>query len=183
MLSWILRRKLAAFEKENDYDMSYARELLDLGPGVLLRFHRATRLNEYRANLPLGAWFAAAILSVRAGDCGTCTQLMVNRARRAGVPGAHLQALLSGRFSELPADTRLCAEYACAVLERTPTEEMRERVVKQFGKHGLVALAFAVAAGGLYPTIKYALGYGEACARIQVDGEAVNAALIAKPAA
>jgi hypothetical protein len=34
----------------------------------------------------------------------------------------------------------------------------------------MVALAFGIATARMFPTIKYAMGYGHACQRIRVDG-------------
>jgi hypothetical protein len=44
-------------------------------------------------------------------------------------------------------------------------------VVRRFGKRGLVSLAFAMTAARLYPTLKYAMGYGRACMRVTIGGE------------
>ena len=38
----------------------------------------------------------------------------------------------------------------------------------------MLALAYAIMAAQLYPTLKYALGHGKACTRVIVDGEAVS---------
>jgi hypothetical protein len=38
-----------------------------------------------------------------------------------------------------------------------------------------VSLAFAITASRMYPTVKYALGHGQACRRITVDGKPVAA--------
>jgi hypothetical protein len=50
---------------------------------------------------------------------------------------------------------------------------LREEVVRQFGKRGLIALSFAMLAARMYPTLKYALGYGRACTRLAIGGEKV----------
>jgi len=34
-------------------------------------------------------------------------------------------------------------------------------------------LAFAITAARIYPTVKYALGHGQACMRVVVDGKPV----------
>jgi hypothetical protein len=40
MLRWFLRRRIAAFEREFDYDTSYARELLEVSPRALIALGR-----------------------------------------------------------------------------------------------------------------------------------------------
>ena len=44
-------------------------------------------------------------------------------------------------------------------------------VVRRFGRRGLVSLAYAMLAGRMYPTLKYALGHGHACRRLNIGGE------------
>jgi len=53
-------------------------------------------------------------------------------------------------------------------------DELREEVVRQFGKRGLIALSFAMLAARMYPTLKYALGYGRACTRLAIGGEKIT---------
>jgi hypothetical protein len=48
---------------------------------------------------------------------------------------------------------------------------LREEVVRQFGKRGLISLAFALLAARMFPTLKYALGHGRACTRVTIGGE------------
>ena len=52
-------------------------------------------------------------------------------------------------------------------------DELREEVVRQFGKRGLIALSFAMLTARMYPTLKYALGHGSACTRLAIGGETV----------
>ena len=42
--------------------------------------------------------------------------------------------------------------------------------MKRWGTRALVSVAFAITAARLYPTVKYALGHGEACTRVAVGG-------------
>ena len=48
MLTWLIRRKIDAFEEEYEYDMGYARELLGTSLRAMLLFHKATGLGEFR---------------------------------------------------------------------------------------------------------------------------------------
>jgi hypothetical protein len=50
-------------------------------------------------------------------------------------------------------------------------DDLREEVLRRFGKRGLVSLAFAMTAARLYPTVKYAMGHGHACMRLTIGGE------------
>jgi hypothetical protein len=50
-------------------------------------------------------------------------------------------------------------------------DELQEEVVRHFGRRGLISPAFAMLAARMYPTVKYALGYGQACMRLTIGGE------------
>ena len=58
------------------------------------------------------------------------------------------------------------------VLHHAPeADDLREEVVRLWGKRGLISLAFAMVSARIFPTLKYALGHGRACMRVTVGGE------------
>ena len=106
-------------------------------------------------------------------DCGPCTQLAIDMAQRDGVDPAILSAVVARDLRGMPEDVALAVRFAEATLRHAPeTDDLREEVVRRFGKRGLVSLAFAMTASRLYPTLKYALGHGRACTRLTIGGEA-----------
>lgn len=174
MIHWLIRRKLAAFEREFDYDMSYARDLLAADLGAFLKFARATGISGYRKGAPADVVFAAKLVGTLAEDCGPCTQLMVTMALREGVDRRTIASILRGDLAALPPDVRLAVAFARASLARDPAADaLREDVVARFGQKGLVSIAFGLVGARLYPTLKYALGHGRACQRVVVGGEPV----------
>ena len=69
---------------------------------------------------------------------------------------------------------RLGARFARAVLAHDPAaDELREIIARRWGPRAVVSLAFAITASRLFPTLKYALGHGKACQRVEVAGEIV----------
>ena len=169
MLKTIIAKKISAFEAEWDYSMDYAREILALGIKPLKKFFDAQAIGEYRVGISPAAHYCAKILGVMAGDCGPCVQLVVDMAQRDGVSPDALAALVGGDFDALPPDMRLCAEFTRALLARDPSlPELRERVRLQHGTAGLVSIAYAVINANMYPVLKYALGHGHACAKIEI---------------
>lgn len=169
MLSWLIRRKIDAFENEFSYDMDYARDLLGTSLKAMVLFHKATGMRDYREDLPKDAWYAAKLVATRAEDCGPCTQLVATMAERDGQPPGMIRAVLSDRSEDLSDDVRLVAELTEAILRRDPAADpLRERVVERFGRRGLVSIALAIISSRLYPTLKYALGYGHTCSVVHV---------------
>ena len=52
-------------------------------------------------------------------------------------------------------------------------DEYRAEIARRYGERAVVQLALALVASQMYPTFKYALGYGHACSRIVVEGTAI----------
>jgi len=171
MLRWLMRRRIAAFERAYEYDMSYVRDLVEADPRAARLYGRAVAIGQYRKDVPLAAWCAALLTTVMAEDCGPCTQLGVTLAERAGVDPAVLRAVLARDLKALPEDVALAVRFAEATLAHDgAADALRDEIVKRWGKRALVALGFAITAGRLYPTLKYALGHGKACTRVTVGG-------------
>lgn len=172
MIKWLLRRGIAKFERTWNYDASYLRHVLDADPRALMAFSKVTALGNYHRDVPAAAYCAAGIVGTMAEDCGPCTQLVIDMAQRKGVDPDILRAIVARDVSAMPFDVALAMRFAEASLRRAPeAHDLRDEVLRRFGKRGLVSLAFAMTASRLYPTLKYALGHGHACTRLTVGGE------------
>jgi uncharacterized protein YjeT (DUF2065 family) len=176
MLKWLIERRIAAFERTYGYDSSYARRILEADTGAFLRFARVMGLAQYRKSVPAAAaWCAAKITAALAEDCGPCTQLAVTMAERDGLLPATLTAIVTGDERVLPDDARLGVRFARAVMAHDPgADDLRADIVRRWGERGLVSLSFAVAAARIFPTLKYALGHGQACRRVMIGGAAIS---------
>jgi hypothetical protein len=174
MFTWLARRQIDAFEKAYDYDMSYVRELLETDLAAARLFLGAAKLGRYRKGAPVEAWYAAKLVAVMAEDCGPCTQLGIKMAEKSGVASATLRAIVTHDVAALPEPVALAYRFAEATLKHDPAaDELREQIVARWGKKALVSLGFAITAARLYPTLKYALGHGQACMRVTVGGAPV----------
>jgi hypothetical protein len=93
-------------------------------------------------------------------------------AQHHGVDPAILRAIVSRDLNAMPFEVALAVRFGQATLSHAPeADDLRDEVVRRFGKRGLVSLAFAMTAARLYPTLKYALGHGRACTRLTIGGE------------
>jgi len=175
MIKWMLRKAVAKFERQWNYDASYIRDIIDASPRAAWLFSRAAALGQFRRDIPIEPWFAAGITAVRHEDCGPCTQLGVTMAERAGVSPAVLRAVLADDPHAMPPDVALVWKFTRATLAHdAAADEYREQIVNRWGRLALVSLAFAITASRIYPTVKYALGHGKACMRIVVAGTPVQ---------
>lgn len=177
MLTWFLRRRLAAFERRYAYDMSYARDMLAADPRALLAFARTTAIGRYRRDTPAEAYWAAKLVGTIAEDCGPCTQLVVAMALEDGVAPPVVTAVLTRDDARLPDAARLAARFARAALAHAaPADELRAEIERRWGPRAVVSLAFALTSARIYPTLKYALGHGASCQRVVLDGQPIAVA-------
>lgn len=180
MLTWLIRKRLTAFEKQFSYDASYIRDMLDADPRVVFALARARKLFQYRRDIPLEPYFAACLIGSMAEDCGPCTQLGVTIALQAGTEPRALAAVLAGDEAKMTDDVRLAVRYAKATLAHRPeADALRDEIVTRWGQRALISLAFGLAGARFYPTIKYALGHGKACQRVVVAGTPIAVAPVA----
>jgi len=171
MVKWLMRRGIAAFERQWHYDASYLHEIIEASPRAAWMFSRAAAIGKYRKDVPAAAWAAAAITAVRHEDCGPCTQLGVSMAERAGVDAKILRAVLAEDPAAMPDDAALAWRFTRATIDRDPSaDQYRDEIIRRWGPRAVISLAFAMVASRIYPTVKYAMGHGKACTRIVVGG-------------
>ena len=184
MLKWMIHRKLRRFEQEHGYDGSYMHEVLDMDLGAFFKFGRAIAIGSYRKDVPADPYFAAMLAASMHADCGPCTQLGVGFALQAGVPARAVAAVIAGDEAAMAADVALGFRFARALLAHAPeTDGLREEIVRRWGPRAVLALVFGIMAAQMYPTLKYALGHGQACTRVVVAGETVTPSRAAVQAA
>jgi hypothetical protein len=172
MLRAILAGSIAKMEKTWTYDASYMRELLRASPWTFLKFGMITSVVD-RRDAPVAALAAAGIVGTLAEDCGPCTQISVDMAAKGGVKAEVLRAILAGDEAAMGEDAALGYRFARASLERDldASDALRDEVARRWGQKGLVALSLTLTTARMYPTLKYALGYGKTCSRVVVAGK------------
>ncbi len=172
MIRWFLRRRIAAFGRTWNYDVDYVNEMIETDPAAVMAAMKAVGMGRYRKDVPAAAHYAAKLVSTMAEDCGPCTQLVITMAEREGVDPAVLRAVVARDLAAMPYAVALAARFAELTLEHAPeADEVREEVVRLWGKRGLISLALAIAASRVFPTLKYAVGHGRTCTRLTIGGE------------
>ncbi|HEY2178989.1 MAG TPA: hypothetical protein VGH15_10435 [Caulobacteraceae bacterium] len=170
MLRAIFTRLIDGMEKRWGYDASYMRMVNRASPWTMLKFSMVTAVVD-RRDAPVEALAAAGIVGTLSEDCGPCTQISLDMAAAAGVPAAVLKAILAGDDAAMGEAATLAYRFARAVLAHDlAADDLRETVVRAWGEKGLVAIALAITTARMYPTLKYGLGFGKACARVIVAG-------------
>lgn len=174
MLKGLIRRQIAGFEKTWSYRADYLRDMLDAG-GVwtVIRFGLVASLGHGR-QAPAEAIAAARLVGTLAGDCGPCTQIGVDMAVAQGVPAEVVRGILVGDRLAMGETAALGFDFARAVLDRQllDADEIRAEIERRWGRGAIVDLSLALTTAQMYPTVKYGLGHGRACAKVVVAGVA-----------
>jgi hypothetical protein len=174
MLKWLIRRRLAAFERAHSYDTSYMREVLDTDFGAFLKIAKIAGALNWRRDAPLDLYYAVKLTGVIAEDCGPCSQLVIGFALADGLAPEVVASIVTNKPST--ANAQLGQRFARATLAHDDADELRDQIVAAYGKRALLSCAFALTAAKFYPTLKYALGHGKACTRLEVAGQPLTLA-------
>ena len=174
-LNWI-----ESFEKTWNYDASYLRALLRAAPESFAKFAMVTEIVDLAA-APPAALAAASLVSTLSEDCGPCVQVSADLAAAAGVAPHVIRAIVAGDEARMGETAALAWRFARASLARdmAACDPLRDEIVRLWGESGLAAISLQLTTARLYPTLKYAMGYGKACSKVVVDGVA---APVARPA-
>lgn len=184
MLRPLIEFALRRGEKETGEKADFVREMYDAAPGGFWRFGFFMPMSRYRKVVPAEAFAVAKIAAVHAEDCGPCLQTAVNLATADGVSPQIIRAAVTRSLADMDERTRTAFEFAEAVVARdNRSEELRPLIVAWWGKAGTVELALVIAATRVFPTVKRALGHGQACSRVVIGAETVRAELAAPRAA
>ncbi len=170
MIRYQLNKMLLAMQNRYDYDVSYMQEILNTDLGAFLKFLGFQTMSSHKGNLPPEVLFAAKLRAIIWDDCGPCTQLNVDMALEAKVSPDVIRAIVDKDLDNLSEEVALVTEFTEFVMAHRPeADDLREKILAKWGNEGLVAIAFAISSCRVYPALKYTLGYGKACSRIQID--------------
>jgi alkylhydroperoxidase family enzyme len=169
MIKRLIDGYLAREERRLGSSTEYLRHIAHVSVPAILKFGLFMPLASHRKVLPADAYHVARLAAVQAEDCGSCVQTEVNLARASGVPREVIHAVLDHDPARLPAGLDDVFRFADAVATRAvEADELRERLLGRYGEEGLLELALAIAVGGVFPTVKRALGYAVSCERVEL---------------
>ena len=174
MIKLLSRRWLKTFSRRYQYDTSYLEEMLNHSPGAFLKFSSLNVLAAHHSGVPLDVCFTARIRAALWEDCGPCVQLVCNMAEEAGIDTATIAAVIAGDLDELHEELVLTVEFTELVLAHNPdADALRAQVRQRWGEDGLISLALSISTTRVYPNVKYVLGHGQACNRVQLGGRSI----------
>lgn len=174
MLRYTLNKMLLAMQRRYAYDVRYQQDILQTDLAAFLKFCGFQTMASHCGNLPAAPLYAARIRAIIYEDCGPCSQLVVNMALEAGLSQDLVRAIIQQDLAVLPADIALVVQFTERVLAHDPqADALRDEILTLWGAKGLITLGFAISTYRVYPALKYSLGYGKACSRIQLNDVSV----------
>lgn len=163
------------FERQWSYDASYLHEISEMAPDTLVRFQTFQGLAAYQGAAPSLLLAGATLGAMLEEDCGPCAQLTVDMVLARGVSPSVVRALIDGDHENTEPSAVLGFRFAQALMHGNEAlPELRHAITRQYGKSAVLAAAYAVLVARSYPLLKRALGHGQACLRLSVDGETLN---------
>src|SRR5947207_12726536 len=106
MLRRLILSRISAAEKTLGAPLDYCRFMARTSLRASFKFAKFLAVDEYRRVLPAAPCYVARIVAVRHDDCGTCLQIAVNQAKKAGLSPQILRAVLDANLDDLPEDLR-----------------------------------------------------------------------------
>ena len=181
-MKWLGHHLIRQSEKQTGEQSDFIRDMLDASRGAFWKFGLFIPMARHKGPLPGAAIHAARIAAVHAEDCGPCLQTTINNAAHDQVDPAILRALVEGNVEALDLQTRTVFLFARALVARDlEAETYRAQIERWWGKAGLTEIALAVAATRVFPTVKRAMDYGEACLRVTIARETTSTVKATSP--
>jgi len=170
MIRYAFNKMLMTMKSRYNYDVRYQQDILQADLGAFLKFMGFQTMAAHSTGLPAGALYAARIRAIIWDDCGPCTQLVVDMALEDKIDASIVRAIINKELHHLPEDIAWVVQFTdCVLAHSSEADDFREKIVALWGARGLISIGYAISAYRVYPALKYALGYGKACSRIQVN--------------
>ena len=170
MIRAFIRNRLSSEERSLGVSLDYLRDILDTSLRSFVKFALFMPLAQNRRALPVAPYFVARIVAARDEDCGTCVQVEVNLAKKAGVPIDDLRAVIVQTPEKLSEPLADVYHFTEAVVGASgDVERYQGRITRHYGKAALTELALAIAAARFFPITKRALGHARSCSQVSIE--------------
>jgi len=163
MFKRVMNHILSKNEKRIGVKFEYARKIISVDNQLFLRYGKIFGFLDPRKNLPIDAYHSSRICGALSADCGSCVEAEINLAKNSGLSGEFINHILAKDFDSLSKEIVAVVKLSSAVTSFQDDPEAREKVIKYYGKKGLVELSFAMNGAVLLPGIKRAMGYATSC--------------------
>ncbi|MCF6442996.1 hypothetical protein L1077_26585 [Pseudoalteromonas luteoviolacea] len=170
MIKFLLNKQIQDMKSRYDYDVQYMEDILQSNLAAFFKYWGFTSMSSHSAQVPVAPLFAARIRTLINEDCGPCIQLAVNMALEAGLDAALIEKIIKNQQDKVPKEVALTMRFTELVLAHDPdADDLKAQIVSLWGQPGLITLSFSISTYRVFPTLKYALGYGKTCHKIEIN--------------
>lgn len=170
MIATIIEHKIEQAESELGVPLDYLRDMARTSPSALTKLWMLQPLARHHEAAAPEALSVARLVASLDQDCGTCVQIEVNLARKAGVDRGIVQAVLDGDEHTLPERLQRVWRFARAVVSRDPRlSEIHAELTEAEGEKVALELSMGIATATLYPVLKRGMGHAVSCSLITVE--------------
>lgn len=172
----LVRHAIEAAARRNGGDPAYALALYAASPKALRRLGQAVSLLSHREAVPPEGAYAAQLVGALAEGCGSCVQIHIEMARRAGVSKELIEAVLRDRGPLPSVDAALAVRFARAIIARGEDEgAARDAVRGRWGEKGVIDLTIATQTSRFLSMLKAGFGHATQCEVFSVGERTVVA--------
>jgi AhpD family alkylhydroperoxidase len=165
VLKLLVQRELRRAEQARGVPLDYVKYIVGSSWTGFRRFMKFVSISNARTMLPKESYHVLRLAVTQLEDCGSCLQVEINDAKKAGLDDATIEAVLKGRRESLADEQREVFDFAQALHKGEDLSPLRAQLKARYGDQGLVDVALVVAVCRVFPTIKRVLGFsGSDCA-------------------
>ena len=176
MMRFLIKRAIEVSAARSGTDADYMLALYSASPKAVRGMAKVSALLAHREAVPVEAAFAAQLTGALEEGCGSCVQIHIAMARKAGVEDALIEAILTRDLDFLPPDVALAASFALAISRRSADEvESREGVRARWGDRGVVDLVIATQLSRFLTMFKAGFGHATTCGPLQIGDRTIYA--------
>lgn len=170
MLRKILYYFISKSEREMGTKFDYMRDIVAASPSQFIKFSKIFGIVDQRRALPIDLYHIVRIIGAMSEDCGTCVQLEVDLAKKAGLSKEVLKDIVYNTQEYLTDEQTKIREFAHGLsVSKMDDPEARDYIDNKFGSKALVDLAFALNAARFLPSVKRAMGHAISCQKVEFD--------------
>lgn len=159
ILSWLGEK----YQRRLGVATPYFDEIVRHAPGAVVPILGFVPATAYGSHSPEPVLHMVRLGATVAQDCGTCLEIGVRAARRAGVTEHDVESAVERRTADLTPELEAAVRFGdrMARLQDAPAE--RDVIRARFGERGLVEASIAAAGAMTFPVVQRGLGLARSC--------------------
>jgi hypothetical protein len=160
VLKLLVLRELEKSERARGVPLDYVKHIVNSSWSGFRRFMKFVSVSNAGSKvLPKGPYHVLRLAVTQLEDCGSCLQVEIFDAKKAGLEAGVIERVLKGERANLAVEQQEVYDFAQALYKGEDMTELRACLKARYGEDGLVDIAITAAVCRVFPTLKKALGF------------------------